>query len=179
MRRFLPCFLTLLCFIGLLNGCTVPSGSKDLSALSDEELYETVYFRCIGLVDSYPNESIALESINSAQKAFYVLSMYDMEIQNGGLCQFFVNSSEALTLQVDACLEMLGAEDHRELFTGFVKDNGIDLQDLSSFRIDDIQDFAEQTQRYDFDSFDAQYYGLPPLYNTLIGYVRSNISEFN
>lgn len=162
----------------LLGSCAGTKQPQDLSPLSDDELFETVYFQTIALVDSYPSESAALESIPVPQKTFYILSIYDMEIQNGGLCQFFVNSSEALASQVDTCLETLGAEEHRTLFATFVEDNGIDVNDLSSFRIDDIQDFVDQTQRFDFDSFDTRYYALPPLYTDLIGYIRANLSEF-
>ena len=58
-----------------------------------------------------------------------------MELQNGGLCQFFVNSSRSLAPYVDECLKMVGAEEHRKLFAEFVANNQIDLNNLDSFRI--------------------------------------------
>lgn len=165
----------------LLSSCSIGSESihgQELLKLTDDELFETVYFQNIDLVMSYPDESQALSQISPEQRTFYILSIYDMEIQNGGLCQFFVNSSRSLAPFVDECLETVGAEEHRKLLAEFVADNDIDLNNLESFDTPDIEDYILQTQRYDFDSFDNAYYELTALRDYLVEYVKNNITAF-
>lgn len=152
--------------------------TSDLAALSDYDLFETVYLQMLDLVHSYPSESAAMEAMTQAQRVFYVLSMYDMEMQNGGLCQFFTNASSTLVADVEHCLEILGADAHRDLFVDFMETNQIDSSVLESFVIYDVDDYIEHTERYDFDSFDMAYYDLPPLFGDLAEYVRRHIDEF-
>lgn len=165
----------------LLCSCGMSSKNlhgQELLTLSDDELFETVYFQTLDVVMSYPDESIALSQIAPEQRIFYILSIYDMEIQNGGLCQFFVNSSRSLAPYLDECLETVGAEEHRKLLSDFVSENNIDLNNLESFDTPDVDDYILQTQRYDFDSFDNAYSELIPLQNYLLDYVKNNITAF-
>ena len=152
--------------------------ASDPAALSDYDLFETVYLQTLDLVYSYPSESAAMENMTEAQRVFYVLSLYDMEMQNGGLCQFFVNSSCSVASDVEFCLEIVGADAHKDLFVDFIETNQINTSVLDSFVIYDIEDYIEQTQRFDFDSFDMAYYELPPLFDYLVAYIRNNVHEF-
>ncbi|MBR6594977.1 MAG: DUF4375 domain-containing protein [Oscillospiraceae bacterium] len=156
---------------------TIPAPSN-LASLSDYDLFETVHLQLWDMVYSYPSESAAMEAMTQAQRVFYVLSMYDMEMQNGGLCQFFTNTSSTLVADVEHCLEILGADAHRDLFVDFMETNRIDSSVLESFVIYDVDDYIEHTERYDFDSFDMAYYDLPPLFGNLVEYVRRHIDEF-
>ncbi|MBQ3182902.1 MAG: DUF4375 domain-containing protein [Clostridia bacterium] len=151
---------------------------EDLLKLSDGRLYETVYLQNINLVETYDDEATALSQISDVQRTVYILNMFDMEIQNGGLCQFFVNSSRELAPYVDECLKTVGAEDQRVLFSEFAKVNQIDLNNLESFEISNVLEFQAQTQRYDFDSFDRAYMKLTPLKDYIVSYIKANINEF-
>ena len=166
----------------LLNSCSMLPrknlhGDK-LLKLSDDQLFEAVYFHNLDLVESYPDESTALLQISPERRIVYILSIFDMELQNGGLCQFFVNSSRSLAPYVDECLKMVGAEEHRKLFAEFVANNQIDLNNLDSFRITDVEEYAAQTKRYDFDAFENPYFELTPLQHFIVAYIKANISEF-
>ena len=141
-------------------------------------MFSTHYLQTLDLVDSFANEEAALAQISPAQRTVYILSIYDMEIQNGGLCQFFVNSSRLLAPHVETSLETVGAEDHRQLFAAFVADNRLDLQNLDSFEITDVEEYAAQTERYDFDAFDAAYCNQTPLQEYIVTYIKANISDF-
>ena len=169
-------------FLILLSACGVFSKKhlhgEDLRKLSDDKLFETVYLQTLDLVESFPDEEAALTQISPVQRTVYILSIYDMEIQNGGLCQFFVNSSRSLAPQVTPCLKTVGAEAHNQLFAEFVANNQIDLYSLDSFEITDVEEYAAQTERYDFDSFDNAYCELTPLQNYLVAYIKANITEF-
>lgn len=104
-----------------------------------------------------------------------------MEIQNGGLCQFFVNSSREVAPYILECLEVIGATAYAELLSDFVIKNDISLNDLGSFITEDIDEYEEQTERYPFDEFDDAYYELyekEPLERFLLEYVKKNLKDF-
>ncbi len=149
-----------------------------LLELDDDELFETVYFRDMELIDDADDEESELENISFARKTVYVLGLFDAEVQNGGLCQFFVNSSSVAAPFVSECLEIVGADEHRGLFNEFVSDNAIDLSDLSSFKVQSRRAYIKQTKRFDFDAFDDRYYELPALESFVTAYIRANINEF-
>ena len=166
----------------LLTSCSrIPNKNlhgEDLLKLSDNQLFEAVYFQTLDLVESYAEESTALSQMSPAQRTVYILSIFDMELQNGGLCQFFVNSSRTLAPYVDECLKTVGADKHRQLLSDFITNNAIDLSNLDSFKISDVEEYAAQTQRYDFDTFDSSYYELPALQEYIVAYIKANITEF-
>ena len=151
---------------------------EKLLELPDDQLFEAVYFYNLDLVESYPDEVNALLQISPERRVVYILSLFDMELQNGGLCQFFVNSSRSLAPYVDECLQAIGAEKHRKLFAEFVTNNQINLNSLDSFRISSVEEYAAKTEHYDFDAFDNSYYELSPLQDFIVAYVKANISEF-
>ena len=166
----------------LLSSCsTIPRKNlhgEELLKLSDDQLFEAVYFYNLDLIESYPDEVTALSQISPKRRVVYILSLFDMELQNGGLCQFFVNSSRSLAPYVDECLQAIGAEKHRKLFAEFVTNNQINLNSLDSFRISSVEEYAAKTEHYDFDAFDNSYYELSPLQDFIIAYIKANISDF-
>ena len=171
----------LLCIVSalLLPSCGQKEiHGEDLLNLSDARLYEQVYIQTLDLVWSYEDEETALASMSDACRTVYVLSIFDMEIQNGGLCQFFVNPSRLLAPYVDECLETVQAYDHQALFSEFVTDNQIDLTHLESFAADNVGEYAEQAKCYDFDAFDRAYVALTPLQNSIVTYIKAHIEEF-
>ena len=151
---------------------------EKLLRLSDAQLYEAVYFYNLDLIESYPNERDALTQISPERRVVYILSIFDMELQNGGLCQFFVNPSRSLAPYIDECLKTVGAEEHRKLLAEFVVENQIDLTDLDSFMISGVEEYAAQTKRYDFESFEEPYFALKPLQSIIVDYIKANISDF-
>ena len=152
--------------------------SSELSRLTDDELFEAAAARTANKVDRFESITDGINSLTHAERVFYAASYYEMEVNNGGLCQFFVNASRVLAPMLADCLDEISASDHKALFERFVQDNGIDVNDLSSFRIDDINDYPAQTERYPFDAFDRAFYELKPIQELLPSYVRSHISEF-
>lgn len=147
---------------------------RELAYLEDEEFYEALEVR---LEERLGNKEVseALAQLTVEERIFYVLNLFDMEVQNGGLCQFYVNSSRDVAPLVAECLHTVGAESYQKLYEGFNKKNGIDVTDLTSFIMSDIDEFEEQKQRYDFDAFDDTYYCIyeeEPLNQKIIQYQR-------
>ena len=149
-----------------------------LSALADDELFSAAVSRAEAIVDFHDSVSEGFDALKEHQKVLYAVNYLEMEVNNGGLCQFFVNSSRAVAPYISEYLGIIGAEDHKTLFDTFVAKNQIDLTDLSSFEIRRTRDFEKQAVRYPFDEFDDAFYRLDTLETPLIAYIRKNISAF-
>ncbi len=151
---------------------------EDLRTLSDDDLFETICFQNIDIADAAEDEDKELEQFTGARKTVYILSLFDSEIQNGGLCQFFVNSSRIVAPYVLESLKRVGAQEHLNLFKEFITTNNIDVSDLESFKVFSKRGYIKQTKRFDFDSFDDKYYELPALQEKVVAYIKNNINEF-
>jgi hypothetical protein len=153
---------------------------EDLAKLSNEELSEVLTARILNEEgDRYVDE--CLKEFQGAKRIFYIVNYFDMEVQNGGLCQFFVNSSRLVAPYVLECLTKINAVSYKELFEKFVINNNISLDALDSFIIDDVNQFEIQMSRYPFDKFDNSYYELyenEPLEELLVKYAREHIGDF-
>ena len=150
----------------------------ELRALSDEELFYAVIVRTERKVDGFENWEEGVNSLNFHQKVFYSVNWLEIEVNNGGLCQFFVNSSRMVAPLVSEYMAVIGADEHKRLYDDFVQQNGIDLCDLSSFDVDDLEEFAEQYDRYPFDDYDDAFYEAEPLETYLTKYARENLNDF-
>lgn len=144
---------------------------SQLLALDDDALFEAVWD-----VLSYDIDELN-DIANECQKVFYTLSYFEMEINNGGLCQFFVNSSREWAPYVSESLKMIGDDKIKKAFDDFIFRNNIDVNDLSSFVIENLSEFEVQNKRYDFDSFDDYFYENSELHQLLIDYARNNIDK--
>ena len=151
---------------------------EDLLALSDDDLFETIYLQNLDIAGEAEDEEKEIAQFSGARRTVYILGLFDAEIQNGGLCQFFVNSSRVVAPYVGEALKDVGADEHQNLFDTFVTANNIDVSDLESFKIFSIRGFKKQSKRFDFDSFDDQYYKLPALQENVVEYIKKHINEF-
>ena len=153
---------------------------EDMDTLSDEELREAISTRMFGETRRLDVEE-CLNHFSGAKKVYYIVDYYDMEVQNGGLCQYFVNSSRITAPYILESLDLIGATSYKNHLYNFITNNNIDLSNLDSFIIEDVEEFENQNQRYPFDDFDEQYYNMyekEPLEDILIKYVRTNLKEF-
>lgn len=155
--------------------------AEDLLALDDETLCHMLDIRLAWETRwEKPRENYA-GSYEGAKRAFFVVQQYDAEVNNGGLCQYFVNPSRLAAPYLAASLKEVGAPAHAALFSDFVAQNAIDLQDLGAFAIRDLAEFSVLNQRYPFDAYDKAFYalcGADPLPPLLAAYARRHIGEF-
>ena len=120
------------------------------------------------LIDKAYDNSIEeddLSKLTLEERLFYVLYTFNIEIENGGLCQFFTNSSKAFAPYISEYLKQIGALEIKELFDNFVKNNNLDLNDLSFFDINDLSEFEEKVEAYPFEEFDDLYFIKTPSLN--------------
>ncbi len=144
----------------------------DLLALDDENFYDAIECVCEDAVYDFNAPELTEE-----QKLVYSLNKFEMEVNNGGLCQFFVNSSSECAPYISKALDAVGAFELKTLFDEFVSQNNINVNDLSSFKISSVDEYEKQTKRFDFESFDDKFYEDEKLHQQIIDYARKNIEQ--
>ena len=147
--------------------------TAELKMLNDDELYEAVRARVCGKVFASEHSHL-----NTEETVFYAVDTLDGEINNGGLCQFFVNFDQKMVSVIGQCLSIIGAEEHKAIYEKFLRDYKINVEDLSNFEIRDVSDYIKCAEKYPFEEFDNTYFTLPSVQEYLIPYVRNNIQKF-
>ena len=154
------------------------ASTEQLSQLSDDELICAVWARAENIVLSKEDMSEGFLSLNEEQRIFYAVNYLEMEVNNGGLCQFFVNSSRMVAPIVSDYMGIIGATEHKKLYDSFIEKHQINTYDLSSFDCETVEVFQSQYDRYPFDEYDDAFYELDPLQNHLISFVKKHIDKF-
>ena len=175
MKKLLPIICILLVFP--LAACGIIPGfghiSKDkLMTLDDDEFYDEVMIHIFNTVSDVNDASI-----NEEQKTLYVLVSLEMEVSNGGLVQFFSNSSGECAPYVSDALEKAGAVDIKALYEKVIDKYDIDVWDLSPFKTEDLDEFSALYEKYDFDFFDNACFMNGGLRKYIIDYVKDNIDS--
>lgn len=151
----------------------------ELSSLSDSDLFFAISEKIDEKVYSFDKASEGIASLNDAQKLLFALNTFETEVNDGGLCQFFVNSSRAVAPFISEYFDKLGADEHKALFDGFVTSNGIDLKDLESFSVASAEEFVNCKNRYPFGEYDDKFCQAKPIRQYLEAFVRANLEELN
>ena len=152
--------------------------TEELATLPDDEMLRAVWIRTENIVSSKEDLLEGFNSLNDEQRVFYAVNYLEMEVNNGGLCQFFVNSSRMVAPIVSEHMGIIGAIEHKKLYDAFIEKHQINTNDLSSFDSDTIEVFQSQYERYPFDEYDDAFYELEPLQNHLVPYVKKHIEKF-
>ena len=147
-------------------------GKEGLLALNDEDFYDAIECICEDAVYDIKDAQLTDE-----QKFVYSLNKFEAEVNNGGLCQFFVNSSSECAPNISNALTAIGAIELKILFDNFIGENKIDTNDLSSFKISSIDEYEAQTERFDFDGFDDKFYEDENLHQQIIDYARKHVEQ--
>ena len=117
--------------------------------------YEALYFAVIEQCGE-PGTPDFLTHSKSVQSMFVAL-MFDMEIQNGGIAQFFWNDGSAYATLVPGALREIGLEDVAALYERFVQENNITLEEIDTYR-ERFPMMEEGFYEYHpFDDFDEAY----------------------
>lgn len=118
------------------------------------EQYEELYSK---MIEQYPDPlNAAFPEYPAAGRALFVVLIFDMEIQNGGLAQFFWNCGASYAKLLPDALRFTGLSDVADLYESFLLDNGITLDIIASFR-ERAPEFVESYEWYDYDTFDDAY----------------------
>ena len=142
--------------VWMLILCLMPLNVWGDSVMKDfhYDQFEEVYFRTI---DNYPDPDDALfPQYPAAGRALFVVLTFDMEIQNGGLCQFFWNCGASYAKLLPDALKTVGMSDIADLYESFLSDNDITLDVIASYRERDPE-YTEAYEWYRYDAFDDPY----------------------
>ena len=159
MKRLLSIVLSL-CL--LLSGCFL---AQDVTKLSGDELVMALAL--------LPED---FDAMSREERAAYTAACLELEIMNGGLCQFFANCPDCAAFVPEA-LELLGADEHRALYQQFLSDTGIDPLD-PMFQTEDLEEFSRLYDLYPWDDFDNAYCTLTPMPELLESYIKANPDVF-
>ena len=152
--------------------------AEELLALSDEELLGVVWVRTERFSARFDTERRAMDNMNDEQRIFYIAYYYMLQVNDGGLCQYFANSSRDTALFLSDALEAVGADEHRALFEDFLHDNKVATAALLHFAVDNSGDFKKMEKKYPFEAFNTSFYALPPMTEAIASYVRENVTSF-
>lgn len=97
----------------------VNMSSEELLSLDDEKLYGTIALK-LACDTRWKKSDNYAEFHDGAKRVFYVIRQYDEEVNNGGLCQYFVNSSRLAAPYLLESLNELGVAGHVELLSDFL-----------------------------------------------------------
>ncbi len=145
-------------------------GAEELLKLNDDMFYDAML--CI-INDTIVD--LKHETYTDEQITLYTLMNFEAEVNNGGLCQFLVNSSRECAPYVSDALNEIGAAEIKELFDEFVAKNSINLNDLCE--VSSIEEYTSFEEQYDFDSFDVKFYEDDNFTAQVLNYAKENINK--
>lgn len=166
--KLLPILLTILF---TLTSCTqeasYPSAediTEELTALQKEmafmfekhryEEYQKLYFSVLNLTDG-PG-SADFDTRPASIRAMFVVMILDMEIQNGGIAQFFYNCGPNYASLVPEALRETGLEDVAVLYEDFLAAHHITMAEIDHYPAA-YPDFVSVYEAHPFEEFDDAY----------------------
>jgi hypothetical protein len=122
--------------------------------------YDDLYFAILNIT-SGPQDDTHFDLLSESAQALYAAAIFNAEIMNGGLCQFFINCGSGYAARVTNTLNAIGLGKIGELYESFLTDHQITLADIDSFTITTTtEESIKQYTRYPFDDFNNAYVAL-------------------
>jgi hypothetical protein len=153
---------------------------EELMALNDEELVHAVVERIDARHDNPIYGAGHDDGMSVLERTARAVYYFDLEYQNGGLCQYFANSSRTTAPCLEEALRVVGAEMCADIYQKFLSVNNIDPNDLDRFRCDKVEDYATKTKQYPFDEVDSllqKGFAEEDPIRKLATYVRARLDE--
>lgn len=132
--------------------------------LSNVDIYAEAVERIHKKISENISPQYKLAKLSLPERILYVLDEFDSEIQNGGINQYFINSSRMNAHLVSGYLEKINALDQKLLFDEFVYNCQIDFDNL-----DNLGELDDEV----CDQFDEYYYDLNSLMDLLIEFIKN------
>lgn len=118
------------------------------------------------------------EKITPEEQNYYVVYMYYMCMENGGLRRFYTGAFQKLVPYAEMCLGFVGAREHKIIYNEFIEANHIDVYDLSLYDQATEEDWKIMMDTHHFDEYDVIYESLTPLPKILKAYVKRHKDSF-
>ena len=153
----LLCLAVLLSLLPGLGNSGNASGENGMEVRMDKyrsEEYEALYFDVLSRTGGPGTKDF--DSQPEPVKALFVVMILDMEIQNGGIAQFFWNAGAETAALVPDALRETGLSDVAALYESFLTENGITLPEIASYR-EKYPDFVGVYALHPFQALDEAY----------------------
>ena len=119
------------------------------------EEYEKLYMHV--MMESCDADNPDFSAQSRAMQALHVVLLFDMEIQNGGVAQFFWNQGSTYAALVPEMLREMGLDDVAALYEDFIAANYIQIAEIDSYREQFPDAGVEFYSLHPFDEFDEAY----------------------
>ena len=144
-----------------------------LDQLDDDDLLEALQYRQER--EKFDPPADPLDVYTGVKRVFYIVRLFMMEMDEGGLSQYLVNEP-AGAAELETMLRTVHADEIADLLHRFLEENGIAPDSLSA---ESVEAYMKLERQYDFDSFDDAYYRAePPIGESLAAYCRAHLEEF-
>ena len=97
----------------------VSMSTDQLKELSDVDLLSAAIARAENKIELYDNLLEGVNSLSEPLRVVYVVYFLEAEVYNGGLSQFYINSSGATAPLVSEALGKIWAFEHKKLYDDF------------------------------------------------------------
>ncbi len=132
----------------------IGASKREDSYHTDE--YERLYFAVIDQTGGPGAPDF--EAHSPAFRALFVVLIFDMEVQCGGVAQFFWNNGAEYAALLPDALRDAGFEDVADLYGQFISDNGMTLEEIDGYREQyPYPNVAGVYSVHPFDEFDEAY----------------------
>lgn len=152
------------------------------------ELVDVLIDRNAKIQDVLANDEFS--RMTAPQRALAALSRFDVQLQNGGLFQFFWNCPQWVE-HVHPALLAVGVPELAKAFMKAVKQLGLGIESFVAQRqAGSVDAFLEAVEDNDFEWFEDAYFGefdesadrwsglVERLYEGSVGYVQRNLDGF-
>ena len=121
----------------------------------------------------------ALSTLHTEAKVAYTLIAFEREFMNGGIAQYFTNSSRMTAPYLIQALRAVHADKTADLLEGHMASHRIDVNDPPMFDYEHQQVLEEQMNRYRIETLDervSQLLARDGFDRGMAEYLRSNLS---
>jgi hypothetical protein len=154
---------------------------EQLCKLSDESLVTTIIERIDFNNKNKSTENEKLAALNNTERITYTAAWFDWEVQNGGLYQYFSNSSRYTAPYLSETLKSIGANQIETCFKNFITKYNVELANMDDFHAKSVEEYTLKEKLYPYDEFNKKFVELYEKENILTltaKYIRDHISDF-
>lgn len=134
------------------------AGQMKHAAGAPFEEYEALYLALAGRTSGPDDEEF--KNLPEEAQNLFIVSVLDMEVQNGGICQFFVNYGPACAERAADCLRAVGLDEMAAAYERFFRENGINPAELHEFHAETAEQFSALYKLHPYELFDDEYMKL-------------------
>ncbi len=176
------CLIMYLCML-VFPAREIPLYEKQPPYVTTEEelAFEEAYFQAI--VQSGGPGTADFDAQSPHFQALFVVFILDMEVQCGGIAQYFYNNGSLYACRTEDALRQVGLAEMADLYAGFVENEQITMEEIDGYRqqFPTLETIGQLSALHPFDGFDEAYMQLRDslqLERTVLSYIDAHPEMF-